>query len=352
MTALTSRSPGPAAEDRARAPYHLTPEQVRFYDDNGYLVLKDWITGNLLRRLQEAGRRWIDQGKHVDPADPDFADYRFADRPQGRTMWRVDYLHNKGQSASLELLGSPQVLGVAESLCGPNFTPTYEAMVFKQEGDGAAVLWHQDAVHARQYRIFNYDLYLDASRAGSGALRVIPRTQTQRADVCRLTEEHGWNPPGVIQVEMEPGDVLLHDVMVVHGSEEVTGNPLRRTIYYEFRPAEEILLDGPWDREWIERRMRLIPLALRAYAAAFPGAPGFRWQVAGRFRPAPAASAAEELKIAHLVHMNGAYCSATSGARSAATSATIRATSSADTGAGAGAAERAAAGGEAPTARR
>ena len=125
---------------------------MRFFDDNGYLVLKDWITGDLLRRLQEAGRRWIAQGLHADPADPDLDDYRFADRPQGRTMWRVDYLHNKGQSASLELLGSPQVLGVVESLSGPNFTPTYEAMVFKQEGDGAAVQWHQDVIHARQYR--------------------------------------------------------------------------------------------------------------------------------------------------------------------------------------------------------
>ncbi len=310
MTAPRTRPPGHASA--SPAPYRLTPEQVRYFDDNGFLVLKNWITGDLLRRLQEAGRRWIEQGLRADPADPGLDDYRFAARPQGRTMWRVDYLHNKGQSASLELLGSPQVLGVVESLSGPNFTPTYEAMVFKQAGDGAAVQWHQDVIHARQYRIYNYGLYLDASRASGGALRVIPGTQAQRADICRLAEEYGWNPPGVIQVELEPGDVLIHDVMVVHGSEEVSGNPLRRTIYYEFRAAEEILLEGPWDRDWIERRMRLIPLALRAYAAAFPGAQQFRWQVAGRFRPVPAASDAEELKIAHVVHLNGAYCSASS----------------------------------------
>jgi hypothetical protein len=64
---------------------------------------------------------------------------------------------------------------------------------------------------------------------------------------------------------MQPGDVLLHNVMVVHGSPQTVGKQLRRTIYYEFRPAEELLADGPWDQAW---------------------------------------------KVAHEVHMSGAYCSA------------------------------------------
>jgi hypothetical protein len=59
-------------------------------------------------------------------------------------MFRVNYLHNKGQSESLGLLGSPQVMAVAESLCGMNFVPTYESMVFKEENDGAPIIWHQD----------------------------------------------------------------------------------------------------------------------------------------------------------------------------------------------------------------
>ena len=60
-------------------------------------------------------------------------------------MWRVDYIHDKGEAASLELLGSPAVLGIAESLAGPDFVPTYESLVVKKAGDGAPVPWHQDA---------------------------------------------------------------------------------------------------------------------------------------------------------------------------------------------------------------
>ena len=290
-------------------PYHLTPEQVRFFDDNGYLLLKQWITGSLLRKLQEAGNIWIQDGLKSDAQDPNNLDYSFAIRNGGRVMFRVDYVHNKGQQCSLEMLGSPQVLAVAESLCGRNFVPTYESMVFKQTGDGEAVQWHQDAVHPRNYRIFNYDLYLDASRSGAGALRVLPKTQAHKQEICDFKDK-GWEPEGMIEVEMEPGDVLLHDVMVVHGSPRVQGNPLRRTIYYEFRAAEEILKEGPWDKSWIDKRLRLVPLGLKAHQRAYPDKDQFSWGVSQEFRPQNVGSEAEELKVAHLVHSPGSFCSA------------------------------------------
>jgi ectoine hydroxylase-related dioxygenase (phytanoyl-CoA dioxygenase family) len=293
-----------------RSHHHLSEEQVRFFDQHGYLILRKWIPAELLARLQAAGDDWIADGLAAGESDPDRDDYRFAARPQGQVMYRVDYLHNKRRSASLELLGSPQVLAVAESLCGPSFVPTYEAMVFKQAGDGEAIPWHQDAVHPRRHRIFNFDLYLDHSRVGAGALRVLPGTQVEPQDVCAVADLYGWNAPGMVQVEMEPGDVLLHDVMVVHGSERVAGKALRRTIYYEFRAAEEILEDGPWDRDWIDRRMRLVPVALACHRRQFPTADQFEWQVADRFRPSAAGDEEQELRVAHLVHMSGSYCSA------------------------------------------
>lgn len=289
---------------------HLSAEQIAFFDNNGYLILRNWITGELLEKLQKAGNEWIEQGLSITQNHPDRADFIFGRRPKGQVMFRVNYLHNKGQAASLELLGSPQVLGVAESLCGPNFVPTYESMVFKQKGDGEAIKWHQDAVHPRRNRIFNFDLYLDSSRSGAGALRVIPGSQAQVQDVCEITDDWQWNPPGVVEVEVEAGDVLLHDVMLVHGSPRIEGHALRRTIYYEFRAAEEILEDGPWDRNWIDQRLRLVPLGLARYKQAFPQEPQFEWRVAEQFRPQIGPDEAQELKVAHLTHMSGSFCSA------------------------------------------
>ena len=293
----------------AASPFHLTPQQVQFFDDHGYLVLRQWVTGELLTRLQGAASRWIADGNAFSAAGGRSEDYNLARRPAGEVLFRINYLHNKGEAASLALLGSPQVLGVAESLCGPNFVPTYESLVFKAKGDGEQIPWHQDAVHPRQHRIFNFDLYLDASRIGAGALRVVPGSQKRLLDPCEIRDGYGWDAPGVVQVEMEPGDVLLHDVMVLHGSEPTVGNALRRTVYLEFRAAEQIVAEGPWDRQWIDRRLRLLPLALEAHQALNLGAE-FAWNVAPEYRPTPLGDGQTELKVVHEVHTPGAWCSA------------------------------------------
>lgn len=301
-----------------RSQFHLTEEQIQFFDDNGYLILRNWIPPKLLERLQEAGTQWIADGwKQLEQQEDSTstkrwdADWAFAERDHGMVMWRVNYLHNKGQAASLELLGSPQVLAVAESLCGTNFVPTYESMVFKQQGDGNVVRWHQDAIHPRHYRVFNYDVYLDASKKEAGALHVVPKSQRAKQDFCNLEQAYGWNVPEAVVVEMQPGDVLLHDVMVAHGSPATGGNAaLRRTLYYEFRSAEEILEDGPWDEAWIDKRMRLIPVALRQHQEQFPNQDQFHWQVSSQYRPEVSNNDEIELKVVHLVHTEAAFCSA------------------------------------------
>ena len=286
----------------------LTAAQVAHFDRDGYLVLRQRIDPDLLARLRVASERWMADGVAQGP-DGD-SDWLFADRPAGRAMWRVDYLHSKGERASLELLGSRAVLGIAESLAGPDFVPTYESMVLKAAGDGAPVPWHQDAVHARRHRMFNVDVYLDDSRSGAGALHVIPGSQMRRTDACALAETYGWALPGAIEVELEAGDVLVHDDMVVHGSPPATGNALRRTIYFEFRPAGSILEDGPWTPEWMDARLRLIPLALAERARWVGADEQFAWHVSPELRPAMSDDVETELRVVHTVHTPGEWCSA------------------------------------------
>jgi phytanoyl-CoA hydroxylase len=286
----------------------LTPEQVAQFDLDGYLVLKRRIDPALLTRLQIASERWMADGVAQGPGNG--SDWLFAERPTGKAMWRVDYIHSKGEPASLELLGSRAVLGIAESLAGPDFVPTYESMVLKAAGDGAPVPWHQDAVHARRHRLFNVDVYLDASRSGSGALHVIPGSQRARTDACALAETHGWQLPGAIEVELEAGDVLIHDDMIVHGSPPASGNALRRTIYLEFRPAKSILDDGPWTPEWMDARLRLIPLALAERAKWCAPTDQFDWRISPDLRPHVTDDVTAELRVVHTAHTPGEWCSA------------------------------------------
>jgi hypothetical protein len=136
----------------------------------------------------------------------------------------------------------------------------------------------------------------------------VPGAHHDRVDICALERRHGWDVPGSVEVEMGAGDVLVHDVMLVHGSEPTVGYGRRRTIYYEFRPAEQILSEGPWDRPWVEKRLRLLPLAIDAYGQANPGAKAFAWDIADDLRPNVGSESL--LRVAHVVHTPGSYCSA------------------------------------------
>jgi len=109
---------------------------------------------------------------------------------------------------------------------------------------------------------------------------------------------------------MQTGDVLIHDVMVIHGSQAAQGETMRRTIYLEFRSVEQILEDGPWDSAWIERRLNLLDLALRRHRQTHPWRPQFEWNLRADFRGRPTSPDSEILRVAHPVQTPGSYCSA------------------------------------------
>lgn len=299
----------PAARNATSSSPRLDEDQVRFFDAHGYLVLRNWIPAPLLDRLREASEVWTDRAARLAPGGPDAGDFQFG-RPGGRrSLFKVQHLHNKGHLASLELLGSPAVLGVAESLCGPDFVPTYDAVVMKQQDGGANVPWHQDAVHPRTDRIVNFGVYLDPSREGEGALRVLPGTQVAAQDICARASDYGWDAPGAVTVEVGPGDVLLHDVMVVHGSPQVLHNRLRRTVYIEFRAAHQILAEGPWDLATIRSQLTLVRRGLEQHRRQFPDLEQFGWGVSEEFRP-PEDDQAGEREWTRTIVTPGTYCSA------------------------------------------
>jgi len=114
----------------------------------------------------------------------------------------------------------------------------------------------------------------------------------------------------IVQTELNPGDVLVHDVMLVHGSEATLANRLRRTIYYEFRSARQILDEGPWDAAFIDQRLRLVSLGLSEWKRQNPGETAFDWNVSEALAPMMGDDAEDELRVAHAVHSPGSYCSA------------------------------------------
>jgi hypothetical protein len=64
---------------------------------------------------------------------------------------------------------------------------------------------------------------------------------------------------------MNPGDVIFHNILVLHGS-PAARSTLRRVVYYEFRPGEIEREFGPHTPEYIPLKQKVLLSCLRERA--------------------------------------------------------------------------------------
>jgi ectoine hydroxylase-related dioxygenase (phytanoyl-CoA dioxygenase family) len=174
-------------------------------------------------------------------------------------------------------------------------------MVFKASGGGAAIELHRDTgsitgVFSSPHPFFNVDIYLDRATPETGCLRVLPGSHLWPDVSARFGSEA--DADDLVDVVMEPGDVLFHDSMLMHGSLPTpVGAPLRRVLYYSYQSGDDMDREGvlpghPVSRRWIAEQMKLMQHAAAERAERYPDETPFRWS------PAPTWS--DEIEAAEL----------------------------------------------------
>lgn len=237
----------------------ITDEQAQFFLNNGFLVVRNVVQGEELRRIQEKMMEQIE----IAAAGIDHPDYLYGKgtKSGGKVFKRVEYVIDKSDPNKV-LLGHPFILRSVEKLQGPNFIPTWDSMVVKMPDEGIIVPWHRDAEMPEGCTdprpIFNVDFYLDPADLKS-CLWVIPGTNRWSIEQTReRCKSEGFDTSDAIPVPLNAGDVIFHDITVLHGSPSGDGNSLRRTVYYEFRPAEIEFEYGPHTPEYIQLKQQVL----------------------------------------------------------------------------------------------
>lgn len=264
----------------------ISDEQAQFFLENGFLIVRNVLQGKELELLQAAMMEQVEIGA-AGTDNPDYA-YGKGTKSGSRVFKRVEYVIDKSDPNKV-LLGHPFILRSVEKLQGVNFIPTWDSMVLKMPDEGIIVPWHRDSeppygcMDPRP--IFNVDFYLDASDLKS-CLWVIPGSQkwTREETDARCNRE-GFDTSDAIPVPLNAGDVIFHDIKVLHGSPSGDGNALRRTVYYEFRPGEIEAEFGPHTREYLglKQQVLLDCLKLRAAADYVQGEVPFTYKPTGEF---------------------------------------------------------------------
>lgn len=196
--------------------------------------------------------------------------------------------------ACLRLYGHPDLLQVAASVNGEDFTPFNEALFIKEPGRGASVAWHQDGVTHwdkpdwdEDTHGFNFMGQLYGSTATNG-LWVVPGSHKNgKADIAALVDEAGSDRiPEAVPVITKPGDVVITNRQVVHGSFANTSQDWRVTVNFGFHRRASVLdvqgggVHNPaatYDAERIHRRSHILGLAIDARKQRYPNSPSYNY---------------------------------------------------------------------------
>jgi hypothetical protein len=196
--------------------------------------------------------------------------------------------------ACLRTYAHPELLKVAESINGKDFAPFNEALFIKEPGIGAAVSWHQDGVthwnsenFDEEIHGFNFMAQVYGSTAVNGVW-VVPGThKVGKIDIKKLVAETGSERiEGAIPIICNPGDVVICNRQLLHGSFPNCGFEPRVTVNFGFHKRSSVLgTQGGgihseaqvFDEAVIERRSRSIGYAIEARKQKYPNEEPFKY---------------------------------------------------------------------------
>ena len=137
----------------------------------------------------------------------------------------------KGSSAFLDLAFDPDILDLVEDAIGPDFALWGCHMFCKSPGDGLEVPWHQDGHYwpIRPLATCTVWIALERSDPGNGCLRLVPRSHSGGVLHDHMKEEgdlalsdkikmSAFDEADAVDEVLEPGQMSLHDVYMIHGS--------------------------------------------------------------------------------------------------------------------------------------
>ncbi len=157
-----------------------------------------------------------------------------------------------------DLATHPKILDVMEQILGPDLLIWSSQFFSKDPGDGGYVSWHQDSTYwgLKPNTIATAWIALAPSTPQSGCMRVAPgshkldqlphndtfdegnllsRGQEVAVDVTQML---------TIDVELRPGEMSVHHVALVHGSEANTSDASRIGFVVRFIPTSVQQLGG------------------------------------------------------------------------------------------------------------
>jgi phytanoyl-CoA hydroxylase len=247
-------------------------ERIRAeYEEHGFSIIRNVIPANLLEETKS----------HVAWLTDRYPDLR------------PEHLHHpliRNDAFWIRLVSDPELVDIAEFFLGPDVACFTAHYICKPPYDGQPVLWHQDGSYWKldPMRALTVWVAVDECTTENGCLRVIPGShrlplyppvsQTDSPNMLFSVSEEKlvreWTErQGVVDVELNPGDVEIHHPNILHCSEPNTSARRRCGLDIGYIPTTtRILSDGLYLNPLLVRGEPVAGInTYRRYPAYVPG---------------------------------------------------------------------------------
>lgn len=218
----------------------LTDAEVTHYHEHGYVIPGFRFSSDRIAQLREALDRVIAANPHKRPE-------------------QLVSVHIAGENAEgvvgddefMAVCRDEEILDIVEQLIGPDIVLWGCQAFCKPPGDGMEVPWHQDGNYWPIKPLATCTLWLaiDDSVIQNGCLRVIPGShraqklsthqKEDRNDVVlnQRVVDHELDESAAVDIELEAGQMSLHDVYMQHGSNPNRSDRRRAGLAIRYMPS-------------------------------------------------------------------------------------------------------------------
>jgi ectoine hydroxylase-related dioxygenase (phytanoyl-CoA dioxygenase family) len=221
----------------------LSDAEIARYRDEGWVIPAFRLPEPQLRGLQQALEQLLRDNPGVRPEKLVSAHIE-GDNGEGV----------RGSASFLELARDPQIVELVSGVIGDDVILWGCHVFCKPAAEGYETPWHQDGHYwpIRPLATCTVWLALELSTRENGCLRVIPGSHRRcqlhghltedRSDLTlnqRLADGH-FDESLAVDVELQPGQMSLHDVYMIHGA-AANRSPVRRTgVALRYMPSTSV----------------------------------------------------------------------------------------------------------------
>ncbi len=228
------------------APNRLSADEVDYYHAHGYVIPRFRLTAKRVASLVRALDDLIERNPGVRPEKLVSAHIEGGADGNGEGV--------RGSREFLALAMDTDLVDLVSGVLGDDVILWGCHVFCKPAGDGYETPWHQDGHYWPIRPLANCTVWvaLEPSTRANGCLRVIPGSHRDQRLHDHLHEDRSdltltqrlvpdaFDERTAVDLELEPGQMSLHDIHMIHGALANTSGIRRTGVALRYMPATSV----------------------------------------------------------------------------------------------------------------